>query len=313
MALLTMAAIPLVVLAALVVWQNYAITLAQAAQQAMLAREAAGARHEAALEGVRQLLAAASQAGAVRAGFRGALLRFPRRRSRLERGPLRQPSGDRYRRPPAVQRPGRRVRARFGSGLGRMVGSGQESSAACGGAGRIGPRRGRGPGRRPSHSRRNARDRGPRHDPPHGLVRPAVNRGEARRPGLGLDWEPERHSASSRLRPELRSPRSRLAHAAARVPTTRSCRRSRAAATHLRMRRPGSPTACIFWSGITLARMSDAAGRCWSADLSRSPCYCCLGWSRSGWACIWRWCSRSGISRALLDGGGAAPLSPPEA
>ena len=42
MALLTMAAIPLVGLAALVVWQNYAITLAQAAQQAMLARESGG-------------------------------------------------------------------------------------------------------------------------------------------------------------------------------------------------------------------------------------------------------------------------------
>src|SRR5690348_14761876 len=66
MALLAIAAIPLVALAALVVWQNYTITVAQAMQVALLAREAAAARHEAAIEGVRQMLTAASQTEAVR-------------------------------------------------------------------------------------------------------------------------------------------------------------------------------------------------------------------------------------------------------
>src|SRR5438270_8440191 len=66
MALLAIAAIPLVAMAALVAWQNYDMTIARAMQTVVLARETASARHEAALEGVRQMLAAVSQASAAR-------------------------------------------------------------------------------------------------------------------------------------------------------------------------------------------------------------------------------------------------------
>src|SRR5690349_15738477 len=66
MVLLAIAAIPLVALAAVIVWQNFAVTVTQAMQVALLAREAATARHEAALEGVRQMLTAISQAEAIR-------------------------------------------------------------------------------------------------------------------------------------------------------------------------------------------------------------------------------------------------------
>ena len=66
MVLLAIAAIPLVAMAALVAWQNYEMTIARAMQVVVLARETAGARHEAALEGVRQMLAAVSQASAAR-------------------------------------------------------------------------------------------------------------------------------------------------------------------------------------------------------------------------------------------------------
>ena len=66
MALLAIAAIPLVAMAALVAWQNYEMTIARAMQTVVLARETASARHEAALEGVRQMLAAVSQASAAR-------------------------------------------------------------------------------------------------------------------------------------------------------------------------------------------------------------------------------------------------------
>ncbi|MBV9251765.1 MAG: PDC sensor domain-containing protein, partial [Acetobacteraceae bacterium] len=66
MMLLTIAAIPLVAMAALVAWQNYAITAGRAKQAVLLVREAAVARHEAALESVQQTLAAVAQAEMVR-------------------------------------------------------------------------------------------------------------------------------------------------------------------------------------------------------------------------------------------------------
>ena len=66
MVLLAIAAIPLVAMAALVAWQNYVVTVAHATQTVLLVREAAVARHEAALDAIQQTLAAVFQADAVR-------------------------------------------------------------------------------------------------------------------------------------------------------------------------------------------------------------------------------------------------------
>ncbi|MBV8574472.1 MAG: ATP-binding protein, partial [Acetobacteraceae bacterium] len=68
MVLLAIAAIPLVAMAALVAWQNYEITVGGAQQAVLLIREAAIARHEAALESVRQILAAVARAEVVGTG-----------------------------------------------------------------------------------------------------------------------------------------------------------------------------------------------------------------------------------------------------
>jgi two-component sensor histidine kinase len=65
MVLLAIAAIPLVAMAALVAWQNYAMTVGRANQAVLLVREAAVARHEAALESVWQTLSAVAQATAI--------------------------------------------------------------------------------------------------------------------------------------------------------------------------------------------------------------------------------------------------------
>jgi two-component sensor histidine kinase len=66
MVLLTIAAIPLVAMAGLVAWQNYRMTADKAEQAVLRGLEASSARHEAALDGVGQMLAAVTQADPIR-------------------------------------------------------------------------------------------------------------------------------------------------------------------------------------------------------------------------------------------------------
>lgn len=65
MGLLAIAAVPLVAIAAIAAWQNYVASTAQPGQMVQLAREAVLARHEAAIETVRQTLIAIAQSDPV--------------------------------------------------------------------------------------------------------------------------------------------------------------------------------------------------------------------------------------------------------
>jgi two-component sensor histidine kinase len=61
-ALILVAAVPLLLLAGTIAWQNYSLALAVSAQQVDRLRESAVARHEAAIDGASQMLAALAQA-----------------------------------------------------------------------------------------------------------------------------------------------------------------------------------------------------------------------------------------------------------